>query len=415
MNLTRTNLKRSFSSLESLRALLEDQSKDSARERVAKIAFHQINVLPQPRKTFEQIPELALNIAENGLLNPPIVARFDQVGAREYLGVISRIWETDLQVNNLTSVSAKYDILIAGERRLRALQLLWDQGCEVCQDKYGQEPRGTCFKRHLRSDKIGVSLWQNISPFRALFFQFSENIYQAPPPAEEAEAYQRLFRLVRQIDPGFPVARFARCVGKSPNTISNALAFCQLPDVIQEVAKKSPKQGGVAYGITLQLTRLQKQGASETSLTWWMTRAMVGGYKVEKFKKLIDGYLKEQASGQASLFGIMTAEQEKAAKKAFIRKTVEKHIIREIWSYMAYFKRVLGLFEHRQLGFEDSPFSVKSPRKVYRELIGLMGGSLFNHMEKVLPVEAGRKAEEVLKDARKLVAELEKKFGKIQT
>lgn len=414
MDFKRTNL-RSFSSLESLRALFEVRSKDSARERVAKIDFHQINVLPQPRKTFEQISELALNIAENGLLNPPIVARFDWIRAIEYLGVINQIWETDFNVSNLISVSEKYDILIAGERRLRALRLLWDQGCEICQDKHGQEPKGICFKRHLRNEKIGVSLWQNISPFRALFFQFSENIYQPPPPAEEAEAYQRLFKLVRQIDPGFPIARFARCVGKSSNTISNALAFCELPDVIQEVAKKPVKQGGIAYGITLQLTRLQKQNASKENLLWWMTRAMVGSYKVEKFKKLVDAYLTEKASGQVSLFKIMTAEQEKVAKKAFIRKTVEKNTVQEIWSYIFYFKRVLELFEHRQLGFEDSPFSVKSPRRVYRELIRLMGGSLFDHMENVLPVKAGCKAEQVLKDAKKLVTQLEKEFGKIQT
>jgi len=397
----------SFSSLETLRFLFRNGQ--TGRGYLTKISFHWINVLPQPRKTFEKIPELANNIAENGLLSSPIVAEFDEEGAAQYLEVINEIWKTDFTVKDLKRFSSKYYILIAGERRLRSLRFLWERGCDFCREEYGQEESGICFKRHFQDEKIGASLWRDISPFRALFFQFSENIYDPPLPAEEAEAYQRLFKLVRQIDEKFSIAKFARCIGKNPQTISNALAFCQLPEVIQEYGKRPIKKGGIPYGIILQLTRLQKRGVSEENLIWWMTRALVGNYKIKRFKQLVDPYLREMDSGQTSLFGIMSEEQKKQAKRAFIKKTVAKNTIQEIWAYISYFRTVLNLFETGKIGLEDSPFSINSPKKVYKELIQLMDDQLFGHMEGVIAKNSTKKLQEILKEAKQLQLQLELK------
>ncbi len=373
-----------------------------------------MNVLPQPRKTFENIEELAENIATNGLLNPHIVAELQQKKIEDYLSVINRIWETEIRLESLVRDHGNYNILIAGERRLRALKYLWQNGCQKCLEEHGQELPGMCFNRHFENSNVGVSLWQNISASRALFFQFSENIHRPVPAAEEAEAYQRLFILVRNVDPKFSMAKFAIAVGRSVNTISNAVKFCELPVLIQETAKTPVKQGGIPYGIALQLSRLQKAGESKKSLLWWMTRVIITGCNLRKFKKSVTDFLIEKESGQQNfLSDIMTKEQEEAERKSFVKGTVAKTTIREIWAYIAYFKRVLKLFENGQLGMEYSAFSSKSPSKVYKELVNLMDQQLFKHMKSVMSNKDAENSKKILKEAQLLSKKIKEKFNVI--
>lgn len=380
--------------------------------RIEKIFFSNVNLLPQPRKTFNNIEELSENIAKNGLLNPPIIARFNPQEAQDYLNIINEIWGTTISFAFLRSnQDNKYEILIAGERRLRALKGLWKNGCEGCRNEYGLELPGTCFNRHFSDSLIGVSLWEHISPSQALFFQFSENIHKPVPAAEEAEAYQRLYLLIKKVDPKFSKISFAKSVGRSVHTLNNALKFCDLPDLIQRCAKKPANQGGIPYGIAMQLSRLQRSGESDESLLWWMTRSIISGCKIQKFKKTVDTFLMEKSSGQKDFLSlIMTKEQEEAQKKEFIKKTVAKNTVKEIWAYIAYFKRVLKLFENGQLGMENSAFSSKSPSKVYKELVDLMDKQLFVHMKRVMKRKDSEESREVLLEAQKLSEELKKKF-----
>jgi hypothetical protein len=102
----------------------------------------------------------------------------------------------------------------------------------------------------------------------------------------------------------------------------------------------------------------------------------------------------------------MSDEQEGIQKKALIKKTVGKEIIAEIWAYISYFRRVLGLFENGDLGFETSPFSETSPRRVYRELINLMHDQLFGHMEKILGKNS-EETENILCRAKDMIEKLE--------
>lgn len=56
-----------------------------------KIPLDLINVLPQPRRTFEEIPLLADDIAAKGLINPITVGLFTPAQCRQYLQVINSV------------------------------------------------------------------------------------------------------------------------------------------------------------------------------------------------------------------------------------------------------------------------------------------------------------------------------------
>lgn len=181
---------------------------------------------------------------------------------------MNRLWHTAFGIDQLHSTAngtrRKYHVLIAGERRYRALSLLWKEGCAECHDEYGKEPAGTCFKRHFHkgNDRVEVRLCVNAPPLPTLFLQLSENTHMAVPPYEEAQAYILLFRLVRQADEKFSVAQFASRVGRSPETVRNALRFSELPVGVRVYVEK----GAIRYGIGIELTRLHRAGLKAKEL-----------------------------------------------------------------------------------------------------------------------------------------------------
>src|SRR3990167_9877769 len=105
------------------------------------IGFHDIVILPQHRKVFEGIEDLAENIAYIGLIHTPIIGIFTPDGFDEYLSVINEIHRENLEPDNFRQyeLEGKYYVLIAGERRLRACQFLWYKGCSQCQEAWGKD------------------------------------------------------------------------------------------------------------------------------------------------------------------------------------------------------------------------------------------------------------------------------------
>src|ERR1035437_3090381 len=92
------------------------------------ISLYSINVLEQPRRTFEEIPTLAQNIADKRTLFPPIVAQLDREQAQAYIEMVNGVWDTTHDISELTTTLDGEDkvfyILIDGERRLRANKYL---------------------------------------------------------------------------------------------------------------------------------------------------------------------------------------------------------------------------------------------------------------------------------------------------
>ncbi len=371
----------------------------------AALPLRSINVLAQPRKTFENLEELSLDIAKKRVLNPPTVARFDMESCRQYVAAVNRLWDTSYDVDQLQSRvedGAKvYYVLLAGERRYRSCSLLWERGCALCLETHGPEKPGRCFKRHFGGNALDVRTCRNIPPLAALFLQLSENTHVPVPAHEEAAAYARLFALIRKADETFPVARFAREVGRNPETIRKALRYHALP----EIAKHAVESGHVAYGVAIEIARLQEDGLTSEQLEFWINRSVVERRKVEEFRKLVNAHLAERHSGQQSLLDLFQSEQARDAAKAHIRRTIEAKSIQALWSSIHYLARVQQLFESDVLGGPNAIYSTESPLRVYATLVERMR-ELLPKLKKLISARKANDYQAVLEETHALLAEL---------
>ncbi|MEL7168737.1 MAG: ParB/RepB/Spo0J family partition protein [Bacteroidota bacterium] len=146
--------------------------------RIVELSVAEIRPNPdQPRKTFnqEKLEELAASIRENGLIQPITVAR-------------------DKNAEDGTTY-----IVVAGERRLRAHQIL---------------ERETIAAIITEGERDVIALIENIQR-------------EGLDPLEEADAYQQMMERH-----GYSQTELGRIVGKKQNTISEALALTRLSDAV---------------------------------------------------------------------------------------------------------------------------------------------------------------------------------------
>lgn len=348
----------------------------------AEVNIKGINTLRQPRATFEEIPELAQDFAINGNLNPPTVARLTKKQAIQYIELVNRRWSINHSFKELVVTKENGSkivyILLAGERRFRAFQHLMTVGCFNCVEEFGEGP---CYKRHFPDrcnngeQRIEVRLAVNTTPLRAAFLQMSENIHQRVPAVEDAKSVHNLLMVIRKEVPDYPLARFARDVGRSESHIRNAVRFCDLPESVQEHVSL----GSLPFGMALEISRFQKEAnADEEELLFWAVRAMVERRTVPEFQKLIDAHIETRTSGQQSFNDIFTSAQEREMRKLAIRKVVAKEVILSLWGSIAYVKKVNRLLLEGLLAKKDSPYSHKSPVKVIRSLVDILEEAIPN-------------------------------------
>lgn len=364
-----------------------------------------INVLPQPRKTFVDIPILANDIADKNLYKLLLIARYDAKHCKEYIDLINDLWEeTRFRIDDLVSVVEKNEkvfyILIDGERRFRSCIYLRDVGCESCLEKFGA---GGCYKRHFGDLGVDARVGVNIDADEAIDMQASANIHHRVPPFEEAKFYDRLFKHRRSKNPKYSLNLFARRMGRSSETIRQAIKFCELPLEYQDYVR----DGKMPWGIGVEIARLQSEGLSGKELEWWVLRAIAGKHRVSEFRELITKFLGVRNLNQGSLLDIFSEAQRKELEKPHFRMIVERHTIMAIWSFIHYLERTYSLFDEGKLGKEDSPFSEKSPIKVFRALID-KEKQLLPFLRSHLPKAAYGEAEEIIQEAETILAQTEK-------
>lgn len=333
----------------------------------ATIPFEEINVLPQPRKTFRNIHELAESIAQEGLFHPLMVARFDTDLCVDYLKIVNDLWGTSFKQEGLIPAGpSSWYILIAGERRYRACKLLREVGCSSCQEDGTVEG---CYERHIGFTEAEIRLSVNPDPLRVLNRQASENTHEAVPPYEESSFYDEYFRLKRKMDPRYPLARFARDVGRSPSAIREALKFATLPDQIQSFTRR----GFIPYGIACEIARIHEEtGSSSDELIGWATMAVARNYKVPEFRGIVRNYIKNQQSGQ-TMMELFSQEEEKQLKRLAIKQAALKEYVQSLWGRIAYDRRVRRLYEEGLLGIKDAPYSQASSLRLIKTFIQEIG------------------------------------------
>jgi hypothetical protein len=373
-----TDKKRSNQIVEKI--ILNIKNKAYANKR---IPLQAINVLAQPRKTFDDITELSEGIAAEGLINPLTVARFDESKCREYLDVLNAVRKTDHCISGLHALREngreRYYMLLGGERRIRSLYSIWGKGCAVCRKEYGTEMPGKCYKRHFKDNKIDIRYQPKATPLAAIFAQSMENTHKRVPIHEEAEEYNNFFRFLRLIEPKFPLAAFARRVGRSEDAVRNALRFCDLPENIQSIVKRN---NGKFYGLAVEASRLFINGIDPEVAQFWFLRAIVEDKRQDDFRKSVSAYLSDINSGQISLFEIFEQFQEKDILRNRIKKIAAGNFITATNYWIAYCKRILELFESGDLGLDESPFSQLGPIKAYAKFLDFLD-QLSPHLKKV--------------------------------
>jgi hypothetical protein len=359
------------------------EGKSSLRYGTKSLPLDHINLLPQPRKTFEHITELSEDIALKGILNLPIVARFTEVECIQYLAIVNDLWKREFTLNDLVSVTEKdtiiYYVLVAGERRFRSCRRLWNEGCEMCVTMYGNELPGSCFRRHFEEGLLEVRLCLGATALQMLYIQLSENTHMSVPSHEEAFAYHQLFSLLRSEDPAFTLAEFARRVGRDSSTVQRALRYCELPRSVQELVE----MGALHYSAAVELSRFYLEGVKEEELLWWAQRGALYP-TVEEFRRVIGDHFSEIRQGQISILELFDRKQQEEMKRRHVRLIFEEPSLRALWACIYYFRKLHIFFERKLIGCDDAVYSLQSPINVFRQLITIQ--------KKILPLLREAKA-----------------------
>jgi len=352
-----------------------------------KVDLKLINVLPQPRKTFEKIDELAQDIYEKGLLSPLLIIKFNEKKCHKYLETINSLWKTDVKINGLAKDKKEdYYILLAGERRLRAIKKI-------------KEDHGSLGKV-FPGNKIDIRLCENLSPLQALFRQASENIHVRPPANEEALFYASLLELIKEKHPDYSTFRFAKDVGKDPKTVKNAITFSILPEFVQ----KAVEEKQLKYGVACTIGRMQEENIDKETVESVTIRAMLGNWKIKKCKREVEGLIYEHKSNQSS-FEIFSEEDRKRQEKESLKNLMAKEIKRGTWETNSYFKKIIFLAKEGKLNKAMSPFSEKEVLELYSELLNTEE-EVLDHLKDLFDQKEKEKYKKTIEESKKLVKKL---------
>ena len=216
-----------------LGALLGEYMEEAPRREAQLIDVKAIGPNPQqPRKTFsaEELAELAQSIKENGLLQP-------------------------LLLRPAPKIPGKYE-LVAGERRLRAVQKLgWREVPAVTRD---------------------------VDDDTLLVLALVENLQrEALNPMEEAEGYHVLMD-----NHGLSHAQIGRSVCKSRSTVANMVRLLQLPGSVRaHLAAGSLTIGHARALLALNDQRNMEELARKAIAEGWSVREMESHAGVDSAKK----------------------------------------------------------------------------------------------------------------------------------
>ena len=216
-----------------LGALLGEYLEEPPRGEAQLIDVRAIGPNPQqPRKTFSaaELAELAQSIEENGLLQP-------------------------LLLRPAPTIPGRYE-LVAGERRLRAVQKLgWKEVPAIT--------------REVEDDTL-------------LVLALVENLQrEALNPMEEAEGYQVLMD-----NHGLSHAQIGHSVGKSRSTVANMVRLLQLPASVRQYVEVGSLTSGHARALLALDDQSEMEGLARKAITdGWSVREMERHAGVESVKK----------------------------------------------------------------------------------------------------------------------------------
>ncbi len=360
------------------------------------------NTVVQQRKIYEDIETLAGNIQAEGLLiHPILVARYTTPeAARMYLiaaySTVGKKIPQEQRKRLIDLVQTTHNdqpawlIVIAGHRRLRALEML------------GEE------------DSV-VQVIDNMHPLKALKVQVSENTSRLPKDFERAEQNGDLWMVEKAMNPNLTIEEFAKSVGHKPEVVRRDLLYYGLPDSIknyvvprnqQDTGKgntKVPDQPLMAFRVACQLGRLVEAGAAEHDILFLARRFWDDNVVSEKAARIrVNTYLNAFRQGQVGMRDLFETNFEKLAEFNRIREAAGR-FASPADAAASYFARV---FRAKKEGFptDEDAVSFAGAGTRIRNLIGILEEGIPYMRDQLTPAES-RKARRVLRRARSLAEE----------
>jgi len=340
-----------------------------------------LNTVVQQRKIYEDIDVLAANIEEEGLLiHPLFVVRYtSEEAAHSYLvaayGTVGkkvpqeeRKRLVDLATSTKDGKQCWY-IVIAGHRRLRALEMLKEK------------------------DSV-VQVFEDMDPFRALKVQVSENTSKLPKDFERAEQNGDLFSVDNAMEPNLTVEQFAKRVGHRPEVIRRDLLYYGLPDAIKNFVvprgqvdtgkgnTRVASQPLMPFRVASQLGRLMEKGVPQHDVLFLARRFWDEGLTSEEsVRKRVNGYLKAYSKGDIDMENIFGYKAEETAR---LRRNHEvgQRFVKPVDAAIEFFRRVAIAKENSLPVNEDRESYALASRK-FRTL-GKVMGSLLPDMKSYL-------------------------------
>ena len=290
-----------------------------------------LHTLTQVRRTWEGegIEELARSLQCVGQLHPLLVAALSPPEADTYVSEFYSLWGEERPPRSayapVTLEGAPWVLfVIAGHRRLAALRLLAAEG------ECGISARAHVF--------FGVSAED------ALSLQLQENLHEAPPPHEVAEALARYFLWKRKQQPTLSVAAFARSVGFSERRVRHSLWFADLPEALRTLAAGTE---GVAlpWGVMVEIARfaahyrkVMGREAPHEALFSLANRALWARWSASRAREFVAALLREcanQKNGTFSLFEQELSAQISAGAYGEVSRAVERFLLAGATHYTA--------------------------------------------------------------------------------
>lgn len=331
---------------------------------------------PQVRQTFDsaELQELADDIATNGVIQPSTVIKFSPEHFFDYVSMIEKISRIKLRVKDFPYSDEEdgrwYYVLVAGERRFRAHEILWNSGCTTCRESVREKNDsllpGQCYANHTDTLVYGVMearIGVNIDLEVPKSIQFRENNYVKPPVHEEANAYCAYFNYLKLLNKKITFKEFAQKVGVSVEKVRKAIWYCDLPSKIKEAVS----QKRISYGNALELYRVLQVETldkkirlsivdQETDFLLMHPKIKNDDYR-SRVKSIIESF---QTITLFDLNDLLMGKKEK-------RKVVQGHLVTQIALYDSYTEKVQFLISKGVIG-KEKMYSGLSPTRHIKEI-----------------------------------------------
>ena len=376
------------------------------KKRNLRYPFRKIFAIRQIRKTFKakNIHDLAESIAREGLVHLPTVGLFDQKGFEYYLELTNEIYNDSLPEKLTIDMFAEYEqdgqwcVIITGECRLRACQILWDEGCENCRSGEDDYVPGACFIDRFGGEDLPVDISYNPDPYAARRHQIEENMHDRPPASEEAVHIAAFIKLIRHKDTDCSLEKIAEMGGFSVDRARDAFNYDHLPLVVKQAVDKNT----ISYGIALQLCRLQRAGISSDEIIRQLATVIRRrpSYTVGKFSEVVQAKLDsiEQRSLEEMMEMTSSADEKRLFRQSFKAEYGNALVENLRWAQNVEFLLT------RLLEAEDSPLLDRSNLEQLRVIATAMGsilnktGQVVENLDGVVGPQLERAKELLLSD-----------------